>query len=114
MPRMTVPSNSADAPNTNTQFVFSLLKAFRTVFVEGSRPRSVVDELFQRIVGGVLERSRDALLSRTHDEDTLHILDILLVLISAFGDNLFTGVDQAEVGTLVSNNLSFYLHFPFV
>jgi hypothetical protein len=111
---MTAPSDSAGAPSSNTQFLFSLLKAFRTVFVEGSRPRSVVDELFQRIVGRVVEQSRDALLSQTHDEDTHRILDVLLDLISTFGDNLFTGVDQAKVGMLVSNNLSFYLHLPFV
>ncbi|KAF8500410.1 hypothetical protein F5888DRAFT_1682008 [Russula emetica] len=94
MPGMTVPFDSADAPNR--QFLFSLLKAFRTVFVGGSHPLSVVDELFQRIVGGVLERSRAALLSRMHDEDNHRILDVLLDLISTFGDDLFTGVDQAE------------------
>ena len=110
MPWMTVPSDSADAPNTNLQFFFSSLKAFRTVFVEGSHPRSVVDELFQRIVGGILERSRVALLSQTHDEGTHRIFDVLLDLISAFGDNLFTGVDQAEVETLVPDNPSFCLH----
>ncbi|KAI0273234.1 hypothetical protein BGY98DRAFT_998534 [Russula aff. rugulosa BPL654] len=94
MPGMTLPFDSADAPNR--QFLFSLLKAFRTVFVAGSHPLSVVDELFQRIVGGVLEQSRAALLSRTHDEDNDRILDVLLDLISTFGDDLFTGVDQAE------------------
>lgn len=102
MPWMTVPSDSADAPNTNLQFLFSSLKAFCTVFVEGSHPRSVVDELFQRIVGGILERSRVALLSQTHDEGTHRIFDVLVDLISAFGDNLFTGADQSEVGMLVS------------
>jgi len=91
-----VPFDSADAPNR--QFLFSLLKAFRTVFVGGSHPLSAVDELFQRIVGGVLERSRAALLLQTHDEDEHRILDVLLDLISTFGDDLFTGVDQAEVG----------------
>jgi hypothetical protein len=111
---MTVPSNSADSPNTNTQFIFSLLKAFRTVFVEGSHPRSVVDELFQRIVGGVVEQSQDAFLSRTPDEDAYRILDVLLDLISTFGDSLFTGIDQAEVGMLISDDPSFYLHLPFL
>ncbi len=106
MPAMTVTFNSANAPNR--QFLFSLLKAFRTVFAEGSHPQSVVDELFQRIVGGILEQSRYALQSQTHDEST-RILDVLLDLISTFGDKLFTGVDQAEVGMLDSNN-PFYLH----
>jgi hypothetical protein len=112
MPGMTVPFDSADAPNR--QFPFSLLKAFRTVFVGGSHPLSVVDELFQRIVGGVLERSRAALQSRMHDEGDHRILDVLLDLISTFGDGLFTGVDQAEVGTLISDNPSFYLYLLFV
>jgi hypothetical protein len=112
MPWMTVPFDSEDAPKTNTQFLFSLLKAFRTVFVDGSHPHSVVDELFQRIVGGILERSRNALLSQTPNEDARRILDVLLDLISTFGANLFTGVDQAEVGMLVSDSLSCYLHLP--
>jgi hypothetical protein len=106
MPRMTVPSDSADASNTNTQFLFPLLKAFRTVFVEGSHPRSVMDELFQRIMGRVVEQSRDALLPRTLDEDAHRILDVLLDLISTFGDNLFIGFDQVEVGMLDSDNPS--------
>jgi hypothetical protein len=112
MPGMTVPFDSADAPNR--QFLFSLLRAFRTVFVRGSHPRSVVDELFQRIVGGVLEQSRTTLLSRTHDEENHRILDVLLDLISTFGDDLFTGVDQAEVGMLIFDNPSFYLCLLFV
>jgi hypothetical protein len=106
-----VASNSANAPNR--QFLFSLLKAFRTVFAEGSHPQSVVDELFQRIVGGILEQSRDALQSQTHDESTHRILDVLLDLISTFGDKLFTGVDQAEVRMLDSNN-PFYLHLSLL
>ena len=112
MPGMTVPFDSADSPNR--QFLFSLLKAFRTVFVGGSHPLSVVDELFQRIVGGVLEQSRASLLSRTHDEDNHRILDVLLDLISTFGDDLFTGVDQAEVGMLISDNPSLYSYLVFV
>jgi E3 ubiquitin-protein ligase listerin len=112
MPGMTVPFDSADAPNR--QFLFSLLKAFRTVFVGGSHPHSVADELFQRIVGGVLEQSRAALLSQMHDEDNHRILDVLLDLISTFGDDLFTGVDQAEVGMLISDNPSLYLYLLFV
>jgi hypothetical protein len=102
MSGMTVPSESTDPPNR--QFLFSLLRAFRTVFARGSHPLSVVDELFQRIVGGVLERSQAALLSRIHDEDTHRILDVLLDLISTFGDDLFTSVDQAEVGMFISDN----------
>ena len=107
MPWLAVPSDSADAPKTNTQFLFSSLKAFRTVFVDGSLPRLVVDEHFERIMEGVLERSRDVLLARTPDEDTRRILDVLLDLINTFGDNLFTGVDQAEV---VSHSPSCRLH----
>lgn len=102
---MTEPLDSADAPNR--QFLFSFLKAFRTVFVRGSHPQSVIDKLFQRIVGGALEQSRAALQSRVHDEDNRHILGVLLDLISTFGDDLFTGVDQAEVGMLISDNPSF-------
>ena len=114
MPGMTVPFDSADAPNR--QFLFSLLKAFRTVFVRESHPRSVVDELFQRIVGGVLEQSRATLLSPTDDGGNHRILDVLHDLISTFGGALFTGVDQAEVGMLVFvfDNSSFYLYFLFV
>lgn len=107
MPRTTVPFDSADVPNR--QFLFSLLKAFRTVFVRGSHPRSVVDELFQRIVGRVVEQSRAALLSPIDDESNHRILDVLLDLISTFGDDLFTGVNQAEVGMLISDSPSFYL-----
>ena len=95
---MTVNFDSESAAGPNTQFLFSLLKAFRTIFVEGSHPRSVADELFQRIVGGVLEQSRNALLSPTQDKNTCRLLDVLLDLINIFGDNLFTGFDQAEVG----------------
>jgi hypothetical protein len=109
MPWMAVPSDSAEAPKTNTQFLFSSLKAFRKVFVEGSHPRLVVDELFQRIMEGVLERSRGALLTRTLNEDTRRILDVLLDLISTFGDNMSTG--QVEV---VSHSPSCHLHLPFV
>jgi hypothetical protein len=110
MPGTTVPFDSADAPNR--KFLFSLLKAFRTVFVGGGHPLSVVDELFQRNVGGVLEQSRAALLSRTHDEDNLPILDVLLDLISTFGDDLFTGVDQAEVGcSFPTTRRSIYICF---
>ena len=112
MPRTTVPFDSADAPNR--QFLFSLLKAFRTVFMRGSHPRSVVDELFQRILGGVVEQSRAALLSPIDDEGNHRILDVLLDLISTFGDDLFTGVDQAEVNMLISDNPSFYLSLLFV
>ena len=108
MPGMAVPFDSADAPNR--PFLFSLLKAFRTAFVGTSHPRSVVDELFQRIVGGVLERSRAALLSRMDDEGNHPVLDVLLDLISTFGDDLFTDGDQAKVGILVSDNPSFYLY----
>ena len=111
MPWMAVPSDSTDAPKTNTQFLFPSLKSFRTVFVVGSHPRLVVDELFRRIMDGVLEQSRDALLARTLNEDNRRILDILLDLISTFGDNLFTGVGQAEV---VSYSPSCHLHLPFV
>jgi len=84
---------------SNTQFLLPLLKAFLTIFVEGSHPRSVADELFQRIVGGVLQQGRDALLSQTQNDDTYRILDVLLNLIDTFGNKLFTGVDQAEVGS---------------
>ena len=107
MPGMTAPFDSADAPNR--PFLFSLLKAFRTVFVGGSHPLSVADELFQRIVGGVLEQSRATLLSQTDDEDNHGILDVLVDLICTFGDDLFTGVDQTEVRMLVFDNLSCYL-----
>ena len=72
-----------------------------------------MDELFQRVVGGILEQSRDALQSQTHDESTRRKLDVLLDLISIFGDKLFTGVDQAEVGMLDSNN-PFYLHLSLL
>ena len=113
VPWMAVPFNSADAPKTNTQFLFSSLKAFRTVFVEGSHPRLVVDELFQRIMGGVLERSRDALLERTLDEDARRILDVLLDLISTFGDNLFTAADQAEVSYFPTVLLAIYIYLLF-
>jgi hypothetical protein len=82
---------------SNTQFLLPLLKAFLTVFVDGSHPRSVADELFLRIVGGVFEQSRDALLSQTQNDDTCRILDLLLNLIDTFGDKLFSGVDQGEV-----------------
>jgi hypothetical protein len=109
---MTAPFDSTDAPNR--QFLFSLLKAFRTVFVRGSHALSVVDELFQRIVGGVLERSRAALRWQTNDEDDYRILDVLLDLISTFGDDLFTGVDQAEVGMVISDNSPFHLYLLFV
>src|SRR5216683_2150821 len=95
---MTVNFDSESAAGPNTQLLFTLLKAFRTIFVEGSHPRSVADELFQRIVGGVLEQSQNALLSPTQDKNTCRLLDVLLDLINIFGDNLFTGVDQAEVG----------------
>lgn len=104
--------DAAGAPNT--QFLFSLFKAFRTVFVVGSHPRSVADELFQRIVGGVLEQSQDALLSRAQEENTYRILDVLHDLIDTFGDSLFTRVDQAKVGTLVSDDLTFRLHIPLL
>ncbi|KAH9988778.1 hypothetical protein BJV74DRAFT_459602 [Russula compacta] len=103
VPGTTVHPNTAAAPNT--QFLFSLFKAFRTVFVLGSHPRSVADELFQRIVGGVLEQSQDALLSRAQEENTYRILDVLHDLIDTFGDNLFTRVDQAEAldGTILEH-----------
>ena len=107
-----MPFDSADAPNR--QFLFSLLKAFRTAFVGGSHPRSVVDEVFQRIVGGVLERSQAALLSRIHDEDNHRILDVLLDLISTFGGDLFTSADQAEVRMLISDKPSLYLYLFFI
>ncbi|KAH9959432.1 hypothetical protein BC827DRAFT_504162 [Russula dissimulans] len=81
---------------SNTQFLLPLLKAFLTVFVDGSHPRSVADELFLRIAGGVFEQSRDALLSQTQNDDTCRILDLLLNLIDTFGDKLFSGVDQGE------------------
>ena len=106
-----MPFDSADAPNR--QFLFSLLKAFRTAFVGGSHPRSVVDEVFQRIVGGVLERSQAALLSRIHDEDNHRILEVLLDLISTFGGDLFTSADQAEVRMLSpTNRRCIYICFP--
>ena len=111
MPGMTVPFDSADAPNR--QFRFSLLKAFRTVFVGGSHPLSVVDELFQRFVGGVLEQTRPALLSRMPDEDNHRVLDVLLNLISTFGDDLFTGLDQAEVGMLCFHQPAVLFMFDF-
>jgi len=112
VPGMTVPSDSAKAPNR--RFVFSSLNAFSTVFVEGGHPRLVVDELFQRIVGGVLKRSRETLLSQMHDEDNHRVLDVLLDLISTFGEKLFAGVDQAEVRVRVSEICRSIYILPFV
>ena len=94
-------ADSDSAAGSNTQLLFSLLKAFRSTFVEGSHPRSVADNLFQRIVGRILEQSRESLLSPTPDKNSSQSLDVLLDLITIFGDNLFTVVDQAEVGVLV-------------
>jgi len=111
VPGMTVPSDSAKAPNR--RFVFSSLNAFSTVFVEGGHPRLVVDELFQRIVGGVLKRSRETLLSQMH-EDNHRVLDVLLDLISTFGEKLFAGVDQAEVRVRVSEICRSIYILPFV
>ncbi|KAI9452266.1 hypothetical protein F5148DRAFT_1331820 [Russula earlei] len=104
-PAMVALSNSASADPPNTQLLLPLLKAFLILFVKGSHPRSVVDELFSRIVGNVLEKSRDALLARTQNEDTYRILHVLLDLIDSFGDSLFTGVGQAETldGTILEH-----------
>jgi hypothetical protein len=99
VPGLTVDSDSA--AKSNTQLLFSLLKAFRSTFVEGSHPCSVADKLFQRIVGRVFEQSREALLSPTQDKNSGQLLDVLLDLVNVFGDNLFNVVDQAEVGVLV-------------
>jgi hypothetical protein len=98
-----VHSFPADTPNT--QLVFSLLKASCAAFVEGSHPRSVTDSLFQKIMEGVLSHSRDALLSHTQDEGNQRKLDVLLDMIDTFGDNLFVGIGQAEVGQTVVDNL---------
>jgi hypothetical protein len=95
---MTVDPDSA--VRSNTQLLFSLLKAFHTIFAEGTHPRSVSDKLFQRIAGRVLEQSREALLSLTKEKNSSRSLDILLDLINVFGDSLFMVVDQAEVGVL--------------
>jgi len=105
---MTVDFDSA--AGLNTRILFSLLKTFRTTFVEGSHPRSVSDKLSQRIMGRVFEHSRNALLSPTQDENTSRSIDVLLEFINILGDDLFTGVDQAEVGVLGFNDLSFFLN----
>ena len=106
MPRVTLQPDFANPQNA--QFLFSMLGAFCTVFGKGSHPRSVSDEYLQRIVSGVVEQSQDALLSRTQEEDDAYrILDVLLGLIETFGDSLFTSLDHAEVGMLVSDSLSF-------
>ena len=107
-PGMTVDSDSAAGPNI--QLVFSLLKGFRTTFVEGSHPRLVSDKLSQRIMGRVLEHSRDALLLPTQDENTSRSMGILLEFIDILGDDLFTGADQAEVGVFAFDDLSFFLN----
>jgi hypothetical protein len=105
MPGMTVDSDSA--AGSNTQLLFSLLKAFHTTFVEGTHPRSVSDKLFQRIAGRVLEQSRDALLLLTREKNSSRSLDILLDLINVFGDNFFTAANQAEVGMFHLGHMSF-------
>jgi hypothetical protein len=112
MPRVAVQPDSANSQNA--QFLFSMLGAFCTVFGKGSHPRSVSDEYLQRIVGGVVEQSQDALLSQTQEEDAYRILDVLLSLIETFGDSLFTSLDHAEVGMLVSDSLSFYSRITFL
>ena len=61
-------------------------------------------------MGRVLERSRDALSSPTQDENTSRSMDVLLEFIDILGDDLFTGVDQAEVGVFVFDDLSFFLN----
>ena len=103
---MTIHSGPAATPNA--QLLFSLLKSFRTTFVDGSHPRSVSHNLYQQIMGRVLEHSRDALSSPTQDENTSRSMNVLLEFIDILGDDLFTGVDQAEVGVLV---LTIYLSF---
>lgn len=105
---MTVDFDSAAGPNT--QLLFSLLKTFRTTFMEGSHPRLVSDKLSQRIMGRVLEHSRNALLSPTQDENTSRSIDVLLEFVNILGDDLFTSVEQAEVGVLGFNDLSFFLN----
>lgn len=105
-PGMTVYSGPTDAQNT--QLLFSLLKSFRAVFVEESHPRVVADELFQKIMEGVLSHSRNALLSQPQDEGAHHKLDVLLDMINTFGDNLFVGNDQAEVGWPIAADMSLY------
>ena len=37
-------------------------------------------------------------------------MDVLLEFIDILGDDLFTGVDQAEVGVFVFDDLSFFLN----
>jgi len=101
-------ADSDSAAGSNTQLLFSLLKAFHATFVEGTHPRSVSDKLFQRILGRVLEQSREVLLLLTREKHSSRSLDILLDLINVFGDNLFTVVDQAEVGVLHFGDMSFF------
>ncbi|KAI0305195.1 hypothetical protein B0F90DRAFT_1702407 [Multifurca ochricompacta] len=94
VPGMKVHLGSEDAQNT--QLLFSLLKAFRAVFVEGSHPRFVSDESFQRTLEVVLDRSREALLSRTQDEGTRRTIGVLLDMVDTFGGDLFVGVSHAK------------------
>jgi len=61
-------------------------------------------------MGRVLERSRDALSSPTQDENTSQSMDVLLEFIDILGDDLFTSVDQAEVGVLLFDGVSFFLN----
>jgi hypothetical protein len=93
---MNVDSFPAEA--LNTQFFFCLLKASRAVFVEGSHPRLVIDDLFQNIMERVLSHSRDALLSQTQDKGNQRKLDVLIDMIDTFGASLFVRIGQAEVG----------------
>ncbi|KAI0263034.1 hypothetical protein BC834DRAFT_828029 [Gloeopeniophorella convolvens] len=86
--------DSAEA--ANAQLVFSWLKAFRALFAEGSRPRGVAEELFEQVTQGVLARGQDAFSARSQGEGAGRALDVLLEVIDAFGDALFSGVDRAK------------------
>ncbi len=92
------------------KLLFSLLKAFRTVFTDGSHPLSVADGLFQWVVEDVLDQSWNALRSQSQDEETQRTLGVLLDMIGIFGDSLFGGFGHVEVGSPSFRDFPLCLH----